>query len=126
MVGTLTIAPHAEQGIVSRKSASSWRRAATRLMRSGGESRPVGIRGWGEAPARNRGDDRVAPDQLDQGEVPMQPRPGPALVVVQPKLLLGVLVEALHRPPPVGYAHHVGQRELVQPPGEKPLRLTAR
>ncbi len=51
----------------------------------------------------------------------VQAGPGAALIVPQPKLLLPVLVEALNGPALVGEAELLGERMLVQVPGEGPL-----
>ncbi len=54
----------------------------------------------------------------------MQPRPGAALVVAQPELLLAILMEAFHGPALVRQAELVSQRTVIQVPREVPLRLT--
>ena len=123
--------------MVTTNWANSRRRARGRL-RTGGESRsgggnwlgagfPVWRRLRPVVRARRRAARRpaagVAPQQADQGQVAVQPRPGAPLVVAQPELLLAVLMEALDRPPLVGQPGLAGQRPVVQAPGEVPLRL---
>src|SRR5215210_7122906 len=93
------------------KAARSVRRAAGRL-RLGGGAAPCLAGGVQES---------VTPDEGDQGEVAMQARPGPALVVAQPELLLAVLVEPLDRPALVGQAELRVERAVVEGPGEVPL-----
>ena len=65
----------------------------------------------------------VAPDEGDQGEMAVQARPGPALVVAEPELLLAILMEALDGPALVSQAELVVERAVVEGPGEVPLRF---
>src|SRR5215210_6227277 len=102
--------------MVTTKRARSWRRAAGRL-RPGGKVR------WPGAEVLVGGQQRVAPEQTDQGQVAVQPRPGAPLVVAEPELLLAVLMEPLHRPARVGPADSHRQRAAIQAPGEVPFRL---
>src|SRR5438128_228613 len=62
----------------------------------------------------------IAPDETDQRQMAMQPRPGAALVVAQPQFLLAVLMEALDGPALMGQAQLLSQRAVVQRPGEVP------
>ena len=98
-----------------RRAASRSRRAAGRL-RLGGKAgrRPVG--GVEEG---------VAPDQGDQGEVAVQARPGPSLVVAEAELLFPVLVEAFDRPALMGQSQLVIEGAVVEGPGEVPLGLAS-
>src|SRR3712207_3071564 len=93
----------------------SWvsnRRRAWGKLRPGGKGCPVGV-------GSRRGlQDRIAPDQAHQGQMPVQPRPGAALIVAQAQLLLAVLMEPLDRPPPMRQPQLVGQGAPVQSPGE--------
>src|SRR5215831_6403334 len=77
--------------------SSTWRWIAGNDGRTpeGGKARQVGGR-----PALAR---QKAVGQHGQGEMPMQPIPAPALVVVQPAFALGILVELLDGPAAVGF-----------------------
>src|SRR5437016_5030384 len=107
---------HAGQMTVSTSAARSSRRAAGRLRLGGkaGRGVPGGV------------EQSVAPDEADQGQVAVQARPGPSLVIAQPELLLAILMEALHRPALVGQAELLGHRTGIKLPGEVPLRLAVR
>src|SRR5947209_1747583 len=100
------------------RSASSWRRAAGRL-RPGGK---VGGNGGGGGQPR-LAEEGIAPHQADQRQVAVEPWPGATLVVTHAQLLLAVLVEALDRPALVRQSELLGQRAVVQAPGEVPLGL---
>ena len=76
------------QGTDSRKAARSVRRAAGRL-RLGGKAGRGALGGVEEG---------VAPDEGDQGEVAVQARPGPSLVVAEAERLLAVLMEPFNQP----------------------------
>ena len=67
--------------------------------------------------------DEVAVRDHDQRDVPVQSWPEAALVVVEPKFALGVLIEALHRPAHVDQCHEFGQMHAVEAPGEVVLQL---
>src|SRR5215468_4642036 len=84
--------------------SSTWRWIAGNDGRSpeGGKARQVGGR-----PALAR---QKAVGQHGQGEMPMQPIPAPALVVVQPAFALGILVELLDGPAAVGQSDQPVQR----------------
>src|SRR4051794_5087737 len=101
------------QAMTRRRAARRSRRAAGTL-RVGGEAGPCLAGGVEE---------RVAPDEGDHGEVAVQARPGPSLVVAEPEFLLAILMEPLDRPALVGQAELLVERPVVQGPGEVPLRL---
>ena len=63
--------------------------------------------------------------QHDQGEVPMQPIPTPALVMVQPALALGVLIELFNGPAAVGQGDQPVQRRVRRQVPVIPLDLAA-
>ena len=79
-----------------KSHTSTWRWIAGNDGRSpeGGKARRVGGR-----PALPR---QKAIGQHDEGEMPMQAIPASALIVVQPTLALGILIELLNRPAAVG------------------------
>src|SRR5437763_14170990 len=95
----------------------SWRRACGKLP-VGGESRRCGGSLVGGS------EQRVTPHEAHQGEVALQPRPRPPLIVPQPQLLFAILMEPLDGPPAMGQAHLRLQIHLRQPPGEVPFGLT--
>src|SRR5215212_9335431 len=97
----------------STRAARSSRRAAGTL-REGGEA-GRGLTGGVE--------ESVAPDEGDQGEMAVQARPGPSLVVTEPELLLAVLMEAFDGPALMGQPKLVVERAIVERPGEVPLRF---
>jgi hypothetical protein len=68
-------------------------------------------------------EESVAPDEGDEGEVAVQARPGPSLVGAAAELVLPGLVGALHGPALVRQAELVGDRAVVQRPGEVPFGL---
>jgi hypothetical protein len=86
------------------RCARSRRRAAGRL-RPGGKVRGEGGGGVG----RWDPEEGIAPDRTHQRQVVAEPRPGAALVVAQPQLLLAVLMKALERPALMGQAQLLGQ-----------------
>src|SRR4051794_23452196 len=96
---------------------SSQRRACGKL-RPGGKG-PAGPRLLG-----GRLEHREAPNQADERQVAVQPRPAPALVIAQAQLLFALLREALDRPPPMRQLELLRQRAPIQPPGEVPFGLT--
>src|SRR5438128_378430 len=99
------------------KCTRSWRRACGKLRRGGKSAlRRGGV-------VCSRGQEGVAPHQTDQGEVTLQPRPRPPLIVPQPQLLFAILMEPLDGPAPVGQAHLRLQIQLREPPGKVPLGL---
>src|SRR5450756_1558726 len=65
----------------------------------------------------------ATPDEADQRQVPVKPRPEAALVVPQTQELFPILVEAFDGPSPVGELQLPFQGEPVQLPGEVPARL---
>src|SRR5215210_3040453 len=89
-------------------SSRTSRRSAARLRRpGGGESPPHGLcrrvllDGWlDDLRPVALSERQVAVGEHDERHVPGEPRPEPALVVVQAQLALGVLVEALDDPAP--------------------------
>src|SRR5919201_6254342 len=91
--------------------SSTWRWTAGNDGRcpEGEKARRIGGR-----PALAR---QKAVGQHDQGEMPMQPIPAPALVVIQATLALGVLVELLDGPAAV--------RQLDEPLQRRVRRQTA-
>src|SRR6266496_1564571 len=93
-------------------------RAASRSRRAAGRLRLGGKAGHGRTGGVEEG---VAPDEGDQGKVAMEARPGPALVVAKPQLLFAVLVEAFDGPALVRQSELVGERAVVERPGEVPL-----
>src|ERR1051325_83433 len=103
--------------MVSR--AKSWRRARGRL-RPGGKA---SVRRGGLSGGLR---DRVAPEEADQSQVAVEPRPTAALVIAQPQLLLPILVEPLDHPAPVGELQLVLERAALEPPGEVPFWIPAR
>src|SRR3989304_4675478 len=106
----------------------TWRNSSssTARLRAARLSRPLG----GKAPVRGAAAwvEHIRPITLPQGEVRMgehhhgdvtvETMPGAALVVVQPELALGVLVEALDHPAQVHELDQFLQRDFVQAPGE--------
>jgi hypothetical protein len=86
----------------------------------GGQATPGGKAGRGVVGGLEQ---RVAPDEGDQGEVALQARPGPSLGVAEPELLLAVLVDPLDGPALVSQAELRVERPVVEAPGEGPLRL---
>src|SRR3712207_6720120 len=104
---------HAGQAMTRSRAASSSRRAAGRLRLGGKAGRRL-------AGGVEQG---VAPDERDEGEVAVQARPGPRLVVAQPELLLAILVEPLDRPALVGQAELLIERSVIKLPGDVPCRL---
>src|ERR1044072_8251125 len=103
--------------MVSR--AKSWRRARGRVRPGGKASARRG--GWSGG-LRGRG----APEEADQSQVAVEPRPTAALVIPQPQLLLPILVEPLDHPAPVGELQLVLERAALEPPGEVPFWIPAR
>src|SRR5262245_33442948 len=97
--------------MTSRRAASRSRRAAGKL-RLGGKAGRRSVGGVEEG---------VAPDEGDQGEVAMQARPGPSLVVSEAQLLLAVLTKALHGPALVGRPGLLIEAALGQGRGHGPL-----
>src|SRR6266496_6549963 len=95
------------------RAASSSRRAAGTLRLGGKAGR--GLTGGVE--------EGVAPDESDQGEVAVQTRPGPPLVVAEAECLLAILMKAFNGPALVGQTELVVEGAVIQGPGEVPLRL---
>src|SRR3954467_10535065 len=102
------------QAMERTRAASSSRRAAGTL-REGGKA---GRRLTGGV------EEGVAPDEGDQGEVAMEARPGPSLIVTEAELLFAILVEAFDRPTLVGQSELDIEGAVVQGPGEVPFGLT--
>ncbi len=75
--------------VMERSSAAKRSRRAAGRLRLGGKA-GRGLTGGVE--------ERVAPDEADQGQVAVQARPGPPLVVSQPELVFAILVEPLNQP----------------------------
>jgi hypothetical protein len=116
-VGNGTRAWQIGHTMVMTRSASNRRRAAGRL-RPGGK-----VRGNGGGRGQPRlAEEGIAPDQADQCQVAVEAWPGAALVVTQSQLLLAILMEALDRPALVSQSELLGQRAVVQAPGEGPVR----
>src|SRR5215212_4917906 len=103
----------AGQAMTRSRAASRSRRAAGRLRLGGKAGR--GLTGGVE--------ERIAPDEGDQGEMAVQARPGPSLVVAEAELLFAILMEALHGPALVCEAELVIEGVGIQVPGEVVLRL---
>ena len=97
----------------STRATSSARRAAGTLREGGKAGR--GLTGSVE--------ERIAPDEGDQGQVAMQTRPGPALVVSESELLFPILMESFDGPPLMGQAELLVEGVVIKVPGEIPLRL---
>jgi hypothetical protein len=100
--------------------AMTRRRAASRSRRAAGT-----LREGGKAGRRVTGgmEERVAPDEGDEGEMAMQARPGSSLVVAEPELLLAVLMEPFDRPPLMRPSELVVERAAVERQGEVPRRF---
>jgi len=87
------------------------------------------VRTGGKGPCRGSGggvvghQEGIAPDQTHQGEMTMQPLPGPALIVAQTQLLLAILMKAFTSPPPMRQARLPLQRQRIQAPGKVPRGL---
>ncbi len=103
--------------MVSVSWASSRRRAWGNL-RPGGKGRSVGVSGGRGLPHR------ISPDQAHQGQVPVQPRPGAALVVAQPQFLLAILMKPFDRPAPTRQPQLVPKALPVQSLDEVPFWVT--
>src|SRR6266487_3688078 len=95
------------------RAARSARRAAGTLREGGKAGR--GLTGSVE--------ERIAPDEGDQGQVAMQTGPGATLVVPESELLLAILMESFDGPPLMSQSELVVERTVVERPGEVPLRL---
>ena len=95
-------------------------RAASRSRRATGRLRLGGKAGRGPVGGVEEG---VAPDEGDQGEVAVQARPGPSLVVTEPELLFAILMEAFDGPALMSESELVIERTVVERPGEVPLRF---
>src|SRR5215831_17451481 len=98
---------------------STWRWTAGNDGRApeGGKARQVGGR-----PALTR---EKTIGQHDQREVPMQPIPTPALVMVQATLALGILIELLDGPATVGQLDQPLQGRVCRQGTKIPLHFTA-
>src|SRR5215217_7557383 len=107
------------QTMVRASVAKTIRRARGRLAEGGKGHR------FGRIVLLGRRRQRIAPDQADQRQVAVQPRPTPPLIVAQAQLLLAVLVKPLDRPPGMGPLEQFLQGRLVQTPGEPPPGVTA-
>src|SRR6266536_2723598 len=103
----------AGQAMTRSRAASRSRRAAGRL-REGGKAGRCLTGGVEEG---------VAPDEGDQGQMAVQARPGPSLVVAESELLFAILMEALHSPALMGQPELVVEQAVVDQPGEVQLRL---
>src|SRR5262249_16192449 len=101
-----------------KSHSSTWRWTAGNDGRSpeGGKAHRVG-----RHPAVQR---QKTVAQHDQREVPMQPIPAPALVMVQATLALGVFIELLNRPAAVGQLDQPLQRRVCRQVAEVPLEVT--
>src|SRR5215212_12057053 len=99
---------------MTRSRAARRSRRAAGTLRVGGKAGPCLAGGVEE---------RVAPDEGDQGQMAMEPRPGPSLVVAEPEFLLAVLMEPLDRPALMGQAELLVEWAVVQGPGEVPFRF---
>src|SRR5262249_46305633 len=107
------------QSTTSWKSHSNtWRWTAGNEGRSpeGGKAHRVGGQ-----PALTR---QKTVGQHDQGEMPMQAIPAPALVMVQATFALGVLIELLDGPAAVGHLDQALQRGVHRQGTEVPLPVT--
>ena len=102
------------QAMESTRAASSARRAAGTL-REGGKA-GHGLTGGVE--------ERVTPDEGDQGEVAMETWPGATLVVAESELLLAILMKSFDGPPLMGETELVVELTGIEALGEVPLRLT--
>ena len=102
-----------------KSHSSTWRWTAGNDGRSpeGGKARRVG-----RCPALAR---YKTIGQHDQREVPMQPIPTPALVMVETTLALRVLIELLDGPAAVGQFDEAMQRGVRRQVAEVPLEVTA-
>ena len=101
------------QAMERTRAASNARRAAGTLREGGKACR--GLTGGVE--------EGVAPDEGDQGEMAVQARPGPTLVVAEPELLFAILMKAFDGPALVGQSELVVEGAVVERPGEVPLRF---
>ena len=113
-MGSCTVAWQVGQVTESTSAASRVRRAAGTL-REGGKA-GGGLTGGVEQ--------SVAPDEGDEGEVAMEARPGPTLVVAEAELLLAILMKPLDGPALVGQSELIVDRSVIQRPGEVPFGLT--
>ena len=95
------------------KAARSSRRAAGTL-REGGKA-GHGLTGGVE--------ERVTPDEGDQGEVAVQTRPGATLVVPESELLFAILMKSFDGPALVSQAELIVERTGIEAPGEVPFRF---
>ena len=95
-------------------------RAASRSRRAAGTLREGGKAGRGPTGGVEEG---VAPDEGDQGQMAVQARPGPSLIVAEPELLFAILMEAFDGPALVSQSELVIERAVVERPGEVPLRF---
>src|SRR5215471_3474354 len=98
---------------------STWRWTAGNDGRSpeGGKARRVGGH-----PALAR---QKTVGQHDQCEVPMQPIPAPALIVIQATLALRIFIELLDGPAAVGHLDQAMQRGVRRQVTKVPLVITA-
>src|SRR5690349_11858788 len=99
--------------------ASTARRAAGKLRPGGKQPRGLGL-------LRGGLHDRIAPNQANQGEMAVQPRPTAALVVAEPQFLLAILMETLDAPAPMRQPQLLLQRAPIQAPREIVLRVARR
>ena len=95
-------------------------RAASSARRAAGTLREGGKAGRGLTGGVKEG---VAPDEGDQGEVAVQARPGPSLVVAEAEFLCAILMEPFDGPALVRQSELVVEGAVVQGPGEIPLGL---
>ena len=101
------------QAMESTRAASKARRAAGTL-REGGKAGRCLTGGVEEG---------VTPDEGDQGEVAVQARPGPSLIVAEAEFLFAILMEPFDGPALVRQSELVVEGAVVQGPGEIPLGL---
>src|SRR3954453_10778632 len=98
-------------------SCARTRRRASGKLRPGGKSPCLALGGGSSL------DHRIAPDQADQGEMPVQAGPTAALIVAQAQLLLAILVESLDCPAAMRQPRLIRYGAPVQSPREVPFRL---
>ena len=95
-------------------------RAVSNARRAAGTLREGGKAGRGLTGGVEEG---VTPDEGDQGEMAVQARPGPSLVVAEAEFLFAILMKAFDGPALMGEAELLVEGTVVQGPGEVPLRL---
>ena len=109
--------PQGSQALATLRGKTSHRGGRWEVTGASGE---VGLRRLAGVAAK--AEERMG--QHDQSDMPVQPGPEPAFIVVQPQFSFGILVEPLNYPPVVCQDHLVMEGKGVQAPGEEVFGLS--